>query len=207
MMREPVVLQKARTGGRPRNEATRRLILSTTLDLLRQQTLQSLTVEAIAKAAGVSKATIYRWWSSKALIAIDAFIEHHIVRTPMRRDVSPGQAIAEHLRSLTEQYAGFPGRIVAQIVAEAQSDPEIAREFRERFHYGRRAVVRETLEQWRLSGEISPGVNVEALMDLLYAPVYMRLMLGHAPLDDKFVRDHVAFTYGLLGAPIPPDLA
>src|SRR5690349_18605269 len=172
MIREPVGLQKARTGGRPRNEATRRLILSTTLDLLRTETLQSLTVEAIAKVAGVSKATIYRWWSSKALIAIDAFIEHHIVRTPMRRDVTPGEAIADHLRSLTEQYAGWPGHIVAQILAEAQSDPEIGREFRERFHYGRRAVVREMLDQWRRSGEISSDINVEVLMDLLYSPIY-----------------------------------
>lgn len=206
MTREPVVLQKARTGGRPRNEATRRLILSTTLELLRTETLQSLTVEAIAKAAGVSKATIYRWWGSKALIAIDAFIEHHIIRTPMRRDVSPGEAIADHLRSLTEQYAGWPGRIVAQILAEAQSDPEIGREFRERFHYGRRAVVREMLEQWRRSGEIASDANVEALMDLLYAPIYMRLMLGHAPLDEKFVKDHITFTYSLLGASIPAEL-
>jgi len=207
MTREPVVLQKARTGGRPRNETTRRLILSTTLDLLRKETLQSLSVEAIAREASVSKATIYRWWSSKALIAIDAFIEHHIVRTPMRRDVSPGQAIAEHLLSLTEQYAGWPGRIVAQILAEAQSDPDIGREFRERFHYGRRAVVREMLEEWRRSGEIGSEINVEALMDLLYAPIYMRLILGHAPLDEKFVKDHVAFTYPLLGAPVPPGFA
>lgn len=207
MKQEPVVDQKPRTGGRPRNEATRRLILSTTLDLLRVETLQSLTVEAIAKAAGVSKATIYRWWSSKALIAIDAFIEHHIVRTPMRRDLPPGEAIADHLRSLTEQYAGWPGRIVAQIIAEAQSDPDIGREFRERFHYGRRAIVRETLEEWRRSGDISSDVNIEALMDLLYAPVYMRLLIGHAPLDEKFVNEHVTFTYSLLGARLPGEAA
>lgn len=47
--------------GRPRNEGTRELILKTTLSLLEKKTLQSISVEGIAKAAGVSKATIYRW--------------------------------------------------------------------------------------------------------------------------------------------------
>lgn len=199
----PEVAPKARGGGRPRNEATRRLILSTTLELLRTETLQSITIEAIAKAAGVGKATIYRWWNSKAAIVIDAFIEHHLVRTPMRRDLPPGAAIADHHRHLVEQYTGLPGRIVAQILAEAQSDPAIAREFRERFHYGRRAVVRETVEEWRRSGEIPQDINVEMLMDVLYAPIYMRLILGHAPLDDRFSAELVSFIYGLLGAPDP----
>jgi AcrR family transcriptional regulator len=202
-MPEAVDLQKPRAVGRPRNEATRKLILMTTMELLKKETLQSISIEAIAKAAGVSKATIYRWWTSKAAIVIDAFIEHHIVRTPMRRDLPPGEAIAEHMRHLIEQYSGWPGHVVAQIIGEAQSDPSIGREFRERFHYGRRAVVREALEEWRRSGAIDRDTNVEMLMDVLYAPIYMRLLVGHAPLDAQFATELPAFVYGLLGAPLP----
>ncbi|HWI85420.1 MAG TPA: TetR/AcrR family transcriptional regulator [Sphingomonas sp.] len=202
-MEDIATVSKPRGGGRPRSEATRRLILTTTLKLLENETLQSITIEAIAKEAGVSKATIYRWWDSKASIVIEAFIEHHIVKTPMRRDIPPGEAVVDHLRHLIEQYSGFPGRIVAQILSEGQSDPVIAREFRERFHYGRRAIVRETMEEWRRSGDIDPSTNVEMLMDVLYAPVYMRLLLGHAPLDEKFAEDLPAFVYGLLGAKLP----
>lgn len=191
---------KSRGVGRPRSEATRKVILCATLDLLRRETLQSITTEAIAKAAGVSKATIYRWWSSKALIVMDAFIEHHIVSTPMRRGLKPGEAIAQHMHDLVEQYAGFGGQIVGQILAKGRSDPIIAREFRSRFHYGRRAVVRETLEEWRNSGEISPDTDIEILMDVLYGPIYMRLMVGHAPLDARFVDDLQRFIFPLLGA-------
>lgn len=193
--------------GRPRNEATRQLIVATTLKLLQTQTVQAITIEAIAREAGVSKATIYRWWSSKALIVIDAFIENHLVRTPMPRDLPPGEAIAQHLTALVEQFNGWSGRIVAQILAEAQYDPAIGREFRERFHYGRRAIVREVLEDWRRSGEISPSTNIEALMDVLYGPVYMRLLVGHAPLDRTFAREHLSYIYGLLGAKPPSILA
>lgn len=203
MLTDAPVVPKSRSGGRPRNEATRRLILTTALELLKTETLQAITIEAIAKAAGVGKATIYRWWDSKAAIAIDAFIEHHVVRTPMRRDIPPGDAIADHIRNLVEQYSGWPGRIVAQILAEAQSDPSIGREFRERFHYGRRAIVREELEAWRQSGGIPPETNIEMLMDVLYAPIYMRLMVGHAPLDVKFSDELTAFVFGLLGASDP----
>jgi AcrR family transcriptional regulator len=203
MSKAVVELEKPRSAGRPRSEETRRLILKTTLALLEKETLQSITIEAIAKAAGVSKATIYRWWNSKALIVIDAFIEHHIIKTPMRRDLPPGEAIARHMLDLVRQYAGWGGRIVAQILAEAQSDPVIGREFRERFHYGRRAVVREMMDEWRRGGEIHPDTNIEMLMDVLYAPIYMRLIVGHAPLDEHFVRDLHRFIYPLLGAPVP----
>ncbi|MBB4858658.1 AcrR family transcriptional regulator [Novosphingobium chloroacetimidivorans] len=189
-----------RSAGRPRSEETRRLILQSTLDLLRLETLSSITVEAIARQAGVSKATIYRWWNSKALIVVDAFVEHHIVRTPLRRDLCPREAIAQHMRDLVEQYSGFGGQLVGQIIAEGRSDETIAREFRSRFHYGRRAVVREVLEEWRLTGDIAPQTNTEMLMDLLYGPIYMRLMLGHAPLDERFVEDLQVYVFELLDA-------
>lgn len=194
---------KPRSSGRPRSEAVRRMILATTLRLLEKQTVKAISIEGIAKAAGVSKATIYRWWESKAAIVLDAFMEHHVVHTPMRKDISPGDALAEHIRSMVGQYAGLGGRIVAQILAEAQFDPDIARQFRERFHKGRRAVVRETVEEWRRSGGIPRTINVDLLMDILYAPIYLRLLTGHAPLSAEFAREFPAFVFSLLGAPLP----
>ena len=107
---------------------------------------------------------------------IDAFIEHHIVRTPMPRDLPPAEALTIHFAALVGEYAGWSGRIVAQIIAEGQADPAVLREFRERFHYGRRAVVREVLEQWRREGSIPAPSDIEVLADLIYAPIYMRLL-------------------------------
>lgn len=185
--------------GRPRSEATRTQILSTTMRLLQTQSVQAITIESIAREAGVGKATIYRWWSSKALVVIDAFIENHVIKTPMPRDRPPAESIAVHIASLVQQYSGWSGRIVAQIIAEGQSDPEVAREFRERFYYGRRAVVREVLEAWRSEAEIPTPPNLEVLSDLLYAPIYLRLLLGHGPLDETFVREHIGYVYSLLG--------
>ncbi|WP_042885482.1 TetR/AcrR family transcriptional regulator [Cupriavidus necator] len=188
-----------RSVGRPRSEATRTEILAATVRLLETQSVQSITIEGIAREAGVGKATIYRWWDSKALVVIDAFMEHHLVKTPMPRDLPPGAAIAQHLRTLIREYAGWSGRIVAQIIAEGQSDPTVLREFRERFHYGRRAVVREVLEAWRQESNIPVPTHIETLSDLLYGPVYMRLLLGHGPLDADFANNHINYVFSLLG--------
>lgn len=185
--------------GRPRSEATRRQILDATTELLQEKSIQAISIEAIAREAGVSKATIYRWWDSKALVVIDAFIENHLVKTTLPRELGLKEAIAHHFRSLVEQYSGWSGRVVAQIIAEGQSDPSTLRAFRERFHYGRRAVIREAIDEWRKSGEIAADTNVEILMDVIYGAVYMRLMLGHAPLDAEFAESHINYVYHLLG--------
>lgn len=67
------------------------------------KTLQSISIERIARQADVSKATIYRWWSSKVSVVIDAFVEGHVINTPMMHDGEPREAIAQHMRSLARQ--------------------------------------------------------------------------------------------------------
>ncbi|WP_244201314.1 TetR/AcrR family transcriptional regulator [Paraburkholderia rhynchosiae] len=201
--RPVTALSAARGVGRPRSEGTRTRILAATVRLLETRTIQSISIEAIAKEAGVGKATIYRWWNSKALVVIDAFIEHHVVKTPMPHNLPPGEAIAVHLISLIHEYAGWSGRIVAQIIAEGQADPAVLREFRERFHYGRRALIREMLEEWRSSARMRVPPNIETLGELLYAPVYMRLLVGNGPLDDRFAQEHISYVYTLLGVDVP----
>ena len=103
--------------GRPRSEATRRQILDAAISLLQDNSIQVISIEAIAREAGVSNATIYRWWESKASVAIDAFIEHHLVKTTLPREMRPRDAIEHHFRSLVTQYSGWSGWLVAQIIA------------------------------------------------------------------------------------------
>lgn len=204
-METPEIERKPRGGGRPRSEATRRSILSATLALLQAESVQSITVEAIAREAGVSKATIYRWWPSKTSVVIDAFIENHLVNTPMLYDAHPAEALVRHWRALAEQYRGLPGRIVAQILAEGQSDATILREFRQRFHYGRRAVVREVVEHLSSMHPMPDGVGSEIFMDMLYAAIYLRLLWGHAPIDDAFIHSYPLTVFQLIGIDFDKD--
>jgi AcrR family transcriptional regulator len=192
---------RARTPGRVRSDASRVAILDATLKLLETNPLQQISIESIAREAGVGKATIYRWWNSKAAVVIDAFLHTHVSHTPMPKGVSPREALTKHVHLLVEEYNGWSGRIVSQIMAEGQGDPDVLREFRERFWYGRRAVVREVVEDARRRGEIRSDMDTELQMDMLYAPIYFRLLMGHLPLDKKFADTHCAAMMQLLAPP------
>jgi AcrR family transcriptional regulator len=177
-----------------RSEASRRSILDATLRLLldREMTVQQLSIEAIAREAGVGKTTIYRWWPSKAAVVIDAFMENHLVHTPIRTDVPVPEALERHLRSLIGQYAGPPGRIVSQIIAESQYDDETRAMCRERFFDDRYRVVVELIQRGIDNGELPPDIDPELFGEMLYAPVYQRLLFGHRPLDRKLARALIA---------------
>jgi AcrR family transcriptional regulator len=193
-----VNLERKRPAGRARSDASRTAILLATLKLLESSTLQQVSVEAIAREAGVGKATIYRWWTSKASVVIDAFIQYHVAHTPMPRGMPPREALSRHLHLLIDEYSGRSGQLVAQILAQGQADPEVLREFRERFFYGRQAVVREVMEQGRRSGEFRTDLDTVEAMDLLYSPIYFRLVIGHLPLDRRFADSHAQSILSLL---------
>lgn len=179
-----------RPRGRPRSDTTRRAVLAATLRLLRTQTVQSLTIEAIARDAQVSKATIYRWWSSKSAIVIDAFLEHHVVHTPMNEEIGAVQALSEHLTLLGREYRGRPGQLVAQIIAESQGNPDVSAEFHERFIKGRSELVLRVIEAGKKRGELRKDVPSETIAECLYAPVYFRLLVTHQALDKAYIERH-----------------
>lgn len=193
----PGAVRVKRSPGRVRSESSRLAILNATLSLLEETSLQQITIEAIAREAGVGKATIYRWWPSKVSVVIDAFVQNHVMHTPMPKEGSCREALSVHIHRMVKQYSGRGGRLVAQILAEGQSNLEVLREFRERFFYGRRAVVREVIEEGRAKGEFRTDVDTEFLMDMIYSPVYFRLIMGHLPLSEAFahelVRNAMAF--------------
>lgn len=195
------VANERRSPGRARSDSARVAVLNAALKLLESTSLQQISIESIAREAGVGKATIYRWWDSKAEVVIDAFLETHASRTPMPKGVGPVEALTQHIHLLIEQYAGWSGRIVSQILAEGQSDPDVLRQLRERFSYGRRALVREVVEEARRTGVFRTDVDTELQMDLLYAPIYFRLFMGHMPLDKRFADEHCEAMMRLLAVP------
>ncbi len=180
--------QPTRQPGRPRSEKSRRAILAATQRLLESGTVRELSIEGIAREAGVGKTTIYRWWPNKAAVVIDAFFDKVVAATSFPEAETAAETLALQAASLVEALSGPYGRIVAEIIAEGQSDPSILETYRETFLFHRRAAAREIIERGIAEGEFDSDLDVELAMDLLYGPVYFRLLLGHAPLDDSFAR-------------------
>jgi AcrR family transcriptional regulator len=190
--------------GRPRSEKARQAVLEAAADLLLENGLAAVSMDAVAARAGVSKATIYRWWPTKEALALDALYNEWAV--PPSRDTG---SLRGDLLSLLRPWVRLAGRrpygrAIAALVAEAQTDPGFAREYRARFLTPRRELARAVLRRAIDRGEIPASTKIEVALDLLYGPLYHRLLHGHAPLDDRFVRDVVDTALGGILPSAPP---
>jgi AcrR family transcriptional regulator len=185
---------EARPPGRPRSERARRAILQAANELLEGEGFAAVTVEAIAERAGVSKATVYRWWPNKAAVVMDGFLSTVSSEVPFPHTGHAREDIRLHMRRLTEAFGGKIGRTVAALIAEGQTDPELAEALRSRWLSVRRAEAWEILELGIERGELREDLDLEVAVDVLYGPIYYRMLVGHAPLDDDFadaLADHI----------------
>lgn len=169
--------------GRRRNEAARRAILDAALDLLADADGAPVSVETIARAAGVGKQTLYRWWPSKGAVLLDALVERAAQEVPAPETGS----LREDLRALavaTFEASQRPPSAPAlrTLVREAARDPHLA-ELLRAFTESRRAAVREVLERGRDRGELPADRDLDLLVDQFYGLFWYRFLLGHAPLD------------------------
>jgi AcrR family transcriptional regulator len=194
--------QDAPRRGRPRSEASRNAILEAARELLLQHGLGSISMDAVAERAGASKATIYRWWPSKELLALDALFSEWAPGPAARYDTGSleGDLLAL-IRPWARQLTAQPyGRVIAALVTRAQSDPGFAEEYRARFVQPRREQGRAIFARAIDRGEIPADTDVEAALDLLYGPFYHRLLHGHAKLSDRFTRTVVGYVAAAVSA-------
>jgi AcrR family transcriptional regulator len=171
--------------GRRRNEAARAAILTATVDLLRDGGLDSLTIDAIAQAAGVGRQTIYRWWPSKGAMLAEAMGLLAAAVVPPRESGSFTADLTgfwvDSFRSLAD-----PGlaRGLRDVAAEAQHDEHVA-EALAGFTAQRRAALRAVLQRGVDQGQLSPAADLDLLVDLGYGFLWYRLLVGHRPLNEQ----------------------
>jgi len=177
--------------GRPRSEKAHKAILDAAAELLLARGLSAVSMDAVAERAGVSKATIYRWWPTKETLALDALYTEWATVGPSPRDTG---SLRSDLLALLRPWARLTssrpyGRVIAALITEAQTDPVFATEYRQRVVEPRRDQARAIFRRAIERGEIPPDTNTEVALDLLYGPLYHRLLHGHAPLNDRFTQD------------------
>jgi len=193
-----------------RSEQSRQAILKATMDLLNERnpdalSVRKLSIERIAREAGVSKTTIYRWWSSKAEVVLDTILDNHLARTPVRTDLPALEALREHLASLAAVYGDWEGRLMAQLIAECQSDREAMAMFNERFFQPRSHTAISIVERAVDEGVLRSDIDAAAVAELLYAPLYFRLLLHVGGIDRSFtdeILDSTLRGFGVGGEPV-----
>jgi AcrR family transcriptional regulator len=188
----PVLVETAPTAraGRPRSEGCRQKVLAAADTIFARDGLARMSVDAIALSAGVSKATIYRWWPNKAAIVMEALLasteaDVHVPVSPF-----PEDDLVAKIRRTVALFRGPRGRVIASLIGQAQSDPEIAEAYRQQLLGPRRIAMRAAIDRAVEAGLYRADIDFDLAIDILYGPLYQRLLLRHAPLDEAFERDY-----------------
>src|SRR5580698_4686093 len=176
-----------RSGTDPRVVVSRERVLTATLDLLTEAGLGGLTIDDVSKRSGVAKTTIYRHWSNRNALIIDACL-----RMTDGDDEPPDtgslegdvKAILTNLAELlvTARWSS----ILPSIVDAAERDPEIA-EVHSRLQRWHAAPLRAALERAALRGEIAPEADLSAIAAAVWGPLYFRRRFSREPISDCFV--------------------
>jgi AcrR family transcriptional regulator len=178
---------EVRTAGRPRSERARAATLQAAGELLDERGLAALSVDAIATHAGVSKATIYRWWPSKAAVVMDAFLERTSPQMPFPDTGSTREDLRRQMRSVIRLFNdAATSRPFVALIAEGQHDPVLAAALRERFIAARRAAATEAFARGIERGDLKADLDVEIAIDALYGALYYRLLVSGEPLTPRY---------------------
>ena len=136
--------------GRTRDEDAHRRILEATYELIGSGDAGTAKVDDIAKAAGVAKQTIYRWWPSRTAVIFDALLDGTVQATPLGASDDLREDFTNHLRDVIRVFNSPTGRLIREMLAASAHDPDTAEEFRQRFWAPRRARSKASLRvSWR----------------------------------------------------------
>lgn len=178
----------AQKPGRPRSEEIKKIILSTAYEMLLKDGFKAVTVDGIAQKAGVSKATIYKWWPNKAAVVLDGFFEATANSLPVPDTGDVKSDLLMQASNLTSFFLSSKGKGITELIAEGQFDSNIAGEFRKRYILPRRQITRLLLERGILKGQLKKETEIDLLIDLLYAPIFYRILVTGESIDKEYIQ-------------------
>ncbi|WP_110954429.1 TetR/AcrR family transcriptional regulator [Anaerosinus massiliensis] len=181
--------------GRPRNVETEKAILEAAYDLLLECGFAVVTVEKIAERAKVSKATIYKWWPNKAAVVMDGFLSAAMSRLPVPNTGSVREDIITQIENLADFLMSREGKVINELIAEGQFNTKIAEEYRLRYFNPRRLDSRRILERGVERGELRKELDVELCIDLIYGPLFYRLLITGEKVDRSFIECTVSYIF------------
>ncbi|MBH1933462.1 TetR/AcrR family transcriptional regulator C-terminal ligand-binding domain-containing protein [Streptomyces sp. AV19] len=164
--------------GRPRSAAAGTAVIESVLRLLEEGvTVSELSMERIAREAGVGKATVYRRWAGKEALMLD------VLRSMDERNPElPGTSVRDDLVALLDflRRRGLAKRssaVMRTVVAEVQARPRVWKEYHETVVSARREAFLAVLRRGMASGEIRGDADPELLIDLFVGPMLARVVL------------------------------
>ncbi|OBG24621.1 TetR/AcrR family transcriptional regulator [Mycobacterium sp. 852002-51057_SCH5723018] len=185
-MTHPVRTRRGR--GRRRAEEVRSEVLEAAGTLLFEEGMAGFTIEKVANRSGASKMTIYKWWPTKGALALDGYfakVEPELA-FPDTGDIE--KDLRAQLHAFLHVVADSPaGRVIAELIGQAQYDPELKGAYLQRYSGPRRALAVDAMERAKARGQLRADLDPETVVDQLWGACYHRLLLPDKPLTEEFV--------------------
>jgi len=200
---------EATIGSSPRrSKRAHEAILAAAAELLHERPYADVCIEAIASRAGVGKQTIYRWWTSKAALLMEACAALVAREVPLPDTGSVQSDLRDYLTNICAFFETQLSRpTIAGLLAEAQSNAELAQAFEQRLLQQRRIVLRTILERAVARGELRAGADLEVIIDMVHGALWYRTLFLKAPLDESFIGHLIHQILAGMVALKPPDAA
>lgn len=175
---------------RRRSESSRLAILESATDLVREVGYEKMTIEAIAARAGVGKQTIYRWWPSKGAVLFDSFVAMNEKGTELAALPDTGDiesdlkaVLAATVEELNDPTYDIPMRALNTAIS---NDEALAAQYEEWLETPMREVKRRRLQAAQDAGQLSPAVDLDIAIDLIWGPLLNRWLQRSGPLNSTY---------------------
>jgi AcrR family transcriptional regulator len=176
-----------RPAGRPRSEVARKAILDSAFSFLKEKPLAEISTIHIAHKAAVSTATVYRWWTTKEALLLDAFLAKADPAVTLSSEGTPLNRLRNYVFQIGSFFAGESGIVVARVLTAIQDNATLRKEFIERIYSPRSKESRDLVEQAIAEGQLPAATDVGFFLDCLFGPLLTRLLIRHEPIDQSFV--------------------
>jgi AcrR family transcriptional regulator len=190
-----MMMKLAQHAQRPRVEGEREdEILDATVDLLMEVGYDRLTMDAVAKRARASKATLYRRWETKASLVVEALVRAKEAPHPVEHDTGTLRGDLIQTFCGHEGLSGAATGVMGAVITAVSTDPDFAEEFRAKFIAPKIALSNASYARAQERGEIGEDIDVDIIAPALAGILMHRaFILGDLPDDATIERvvDHV----------------
>ncbi|WP_405927264.1 TetR/AcrR family transcriptional regulator [Streptomyces sp. NBC_00035] len=172
---------RRRVGGR--SARVRQAVLDATLRAVAEHGPDAVSIPEVARQAGVHETSVYRRWGTREHLVIDALLTYSQLQLPIPDTGTLREDLITFAGSLADYLNSPFGKALARSMAAADDDPSLA-EGREEFWRGRFDLARIMIDRAVARGELPKDTDPELALEVLIAPLHLRVLLTHQPIDD-----------------------
>ena len=168
-------------------EEDKRRAIRAALELCRRDGYSKLTMAAVAAASGVTAETLAGLWPSLSALVIDAFRSEIAPRLAYQFSNDFAADLRQQLVTIARLFASPDfGPHLSDLIAAAQRDSTVAAAFLERVYQPNRTAAHHRFAQAQRDGQLGPGIDLDLAVDLTFAPLWFRLLLGTGQITDDY---------------------